>query len=43
MVDEGGASISTCLMTVACVDKATNRAVAWPAEARAPFFAEGSE
>lgn len=38
MVDSAGKSVSRCLMTVAHVDKATNRATDWPADLIALFF-----
>jgi acyl-CoA thioester hydrolase len=38
MVDSAGKQVSRCLMTVAHVDKETNRATAWPPEHMAPFF-----
>ena len=38
MLDEGGKTVSRCLMIVACVDKQTNRSTDWPAEATALFF-----
>ncbi len=38
MVDSGGAVVSRCLMTVAHVDKQTNRATDWPAERMALFY-----
>lgn len=40
MSDEGGRTLSKCLMTVACVDRTTSRAMDWPPEARALFFGE---
>lgn len=40
MVDEAGKIVSRCLMVVACVDKNTNRAMDWPADAMALFFEE---
>jgi acyl-CoA thioester hydrolase len=40
MVDEAGKSLSRCLMIVACVDKRTNRAMDWPADAMELFFEE---
>jgi acyl-CoA thioester hydrolase len=40
MVDSTGAQLSRCVMTVAYVDKATNRASAWPPERMAVFFAK---
>lgn len=40
MVEAGGQTLSRCLMTVAHVDKATQRATDWPAE-RAALFYEG--
>ena len=41
MVDEAGKEISHCLMIVACVDKATNKGMDWPAETMALFFEKG--
>ncbi len=41
MLDRGGNTLSRCLMIVACVDKSSNRAMDWPADAAALFF-EGS-
>jgi acyl-CoA thioester hydrolase len=38
MVDAGGKDLSRCEMTVACVDKDTNRAKDWPADAMALFY-----
>jgi len=38
MVDAAGKTLSRCLMTVAHVDKATNRATAWPPDHMALFF-----
>lgn len=38
MVDAAAKILSTCLMTVAYVDKTTNRAADWPAEVMARFF-----
>jgi acyl-CoA thioester hydrolase len=38
MVDKTGKNISRCLMIVACVDRNTNRAMDWPADAMALFF-----
>ena len=38
MVDAGGKDLSRCQMTVACVDKDTNRAKDWPADAMALFY-----
>jgi acyl-CoA thioester hydrolase len=42
MVDEGGKTVSRCLMIVACVDKETNRSMDWPADAMALFYQDGS-
>ena len=42
MVDEGGRTLSRCLMIVACVDKETNRSMDWPADAMALFYQDGS-
>jgi len=38
MADPAGKTLSRCLMTVACVDKQTNRAMDWPPAAAALFF-----
>lgn len=38
MVDSAGKSVSRCLMTVAHVDKITNRATDWPSDLIALFF-----
>lgn len=38
MVDSEGKNVSRCLMTVAHVDKETNRATDWPPELMALFF-----
>ncbi len=38
MVDSAGRNISRCLMTVAHVDKETNRATDWPPNVMALFF-----
>ncbi|HEV7556397.1 MAG TPA: acyl-CoA thioesterase [Kofleriaceae bacterium] len=38
MVDASGTDLSRCVMTVAHVDKATNRATEWPADRIALFF-----
>ena len=38
MADTAGKTLSRCLMTVACVDKQTNRAMDWPPDAAALFF-----
>ena len=38
MVDSAGNDVSRCLMTVAYVDKKTNRATAWPRDLMALFF-----
>jgi acyl-CoA thioester hydrolase len=38
MVDAGGKDLSRCQMTVACVDRDTNRAKDWPEDAMALFF-----
>jgi acyl-CoA thioester hydrolase len=38
MVDEAGKNLSRCLMTVAYVDRASNRATDWPADVVALFF-----
>jgi acyl-CoA thioester hydrolase len=40
MVDSEGKNVSRCLMTVAHVDKETNRATDWPPELMALFFEE---
>jgi acyl-CoA thioester hydrolase len=41
MVDEAGKNLSRCLMTVAHVDRDTNRATDWPPEVAALFFENG--
>jgi acyl-CoA thioester hydrolase len=38
IADAAGNDVSHCLMTVAYVDKETNRATDWPADRMAPFF-----
>ena len=38
MVDSAGKTVSRCLMTVAYVDKKTNRATDWPPDTMAVFF-----
>lgn len=38
MVDAAGKNVSRCLMIVACIDKNTNRAMDWPADAMALFL-----
>ena len=38
MVDAAGKTLSRCLMTVAYVDRQTNRAADWPADVTALFF-----
>jgi acyl-CoA thioester hydrolase len=38
MTDLAGKNIARCLMTVAHVDRATNRASDWPADVAALFF-----
>jgi acyl-CoA thioester hydrolase len=38
MVDAAGKTVSRCLMTVAHVDKETNRATDWPPDLMAMFF-----
>jgi acyl-CoA thioester hydrolase len=38
MTDAGGKDLSRCQMTAACVDKDTNRAKDWPADAMALFY-----
>jgi acyl-CoA thioester hydrolase len=38
MADSAGTSLSRCLMTVAHVDKKTNRATDWPGDLMALFF-----
>ena len=38
MTDSEGVNVSHCLMTVAHVDKQTNRATDWPPELMAEFF-----
>ena len=41
MVDAEGKTLSRCLMTVAHVDKQTNRATDWPPDLAARFFEGG--
>ena len=43
MLDEGGKTVSRCLMIVVCVDKHTNRSMDWPADATALFFQERTD
>ena len=43
MVDSAGKSVSRCLMTVAHVDKKTNRATEWPPDLRELFFENRTE
>jgi acyl-CoA thioester hydrolase len=38
MIDAAGKPVSRCMMTVAHVDKQTNRATDWPRELQALFF-----
>ena len=38
MVDGAGSEVSRCLMTVAYVDRQTNRAADWPESVAALFF-----
>jgi acyl-CoA thioester hydrolase len=40
MLDAAGKDVSRCLMTVAYVDKASNRAADWPADIMALFFSQ---
>lgn len=40
MVDSSGSEVSRCLMTVAHVDKETNRATDWPPDRMALFFGD---
>jgi acyl-CoA thioester hydrolase len=42
MVNADGKEMSRCLMIVACVDRATNRAQDWPADAVAMFHEKES-
>ena len=42
MVDAKGVEVSRCLMTVAHVDKQTNRATDWPPDVMALFFEKQS-
>ena len=42
MADLKGVEVSRCLMTVAHVDKSTNRATDWPADVMDLFFEGGS-
>jgi acyl-CoA thioester hydrolase len=41
MTDPDGGTLARCVMTVAYVDKGTRRAVDWPPDAQALFFADG--
>lgn len=41
MADSAGKTLARALMTVACVDKATNRSIDWPADAIARFYEQG--
>jgi acyl-CoA thioester hydrolase len=41
MVDDAGKVLSRCLMTVAHVDRDTNRATDWPPDVAALFFEAG--
>jgi acyl-CoA thioester hydrolase len=38
MADTAGGTLSRCAMIVACVDRRTNRAIDWPADAMAVFY-----
>jgi acyl-CoA thioester hydrolase len=38
MIDASSKILSRCMMTVACVDKETSRAMDWPPDAAALFF-----
>jgi len=38
MLNSAGKEVSQCLMIVACVERGTNRAQDWPADAMALFF-----
>ncbi len=40
MVDAAGKVLSRCLMTVAFIDRATNRAADWPPDVAAKFYEE---
>ena len=42
MADPAGKAVSRCLMTVAYVDKATNRATDWPPDVMALFLEEAT-
>jgi len=42
MVDADGKTLSRCLMTVAHVDKQTNRATDWPPDLAARFFEDAT-
>jgi acyl-CoA thioester hydrolase len=42
MVDAEGKTLSRCLMTVAHVDKQTNRATDWPPDLAARFFEQAA-
>lgn len=43
MVDGAAKEVSRCLMTVAYVDKGTNRAADWPREVMAQFFEKAAD
>lgn len=43
MADAAGKTLSRCLMTVAHVDKQTNRATDWPPDLMARFFSAGPD
>jgi len=42
MLDDGGKTVSRCVMIVACVAKKTHRPMDWPADAQALFFHDGA-
>ena len=42
MLDSAGRVLALCVMIVAYVEKATNRAADWPSELQALFFQDGS-
>lgn len=42
MVNAAGITLSRCLMVVACVDRATQRSMDWPAEQAALFYEDGA-
>jgi acyl-CoA thioester hydrolase len=42
MADADGRTLSRCLMTATCVDRATQRGMDWPPDAEALFFEDGA-